>query len=136
MASYNHITLLGNVGTIDVRTFDNGGKVAKVANVSLATSKRWKDRDGNPHEDTQWHRLTIGGSSADIAVRYVHKGDPLFVEGELTYRTYTNRDGLEVTSAEIRVASFQLLSRKGDAAPAPAPRAAQSLEPQEQDLPF
>lgn len=133
MASYNHITLLGNVGTIDVRTFDNGGKVA---NVSLATSKRWKDRDGNPHEETQWHRLTIGGSSADIAERYVHKGDPLFVEGELTYRTYTNRDGMDVTSAEVRVTSFQLLSRKGDAAPAPAPRAAQSLEPQMNDLPF
>ena len=78
MASYNNIILLGNVGSIQVKTFSNGGKVVEV---SLATSKRWKDRNGEQHEETQWHRLVIGGQLADVAERYVTKGDPLFVTG-------------------------------------------------------
>lgn len=151
MASYNNITLLGNIGNVQVKTFQNGGKVVEA---TLATSKRWKDRNGEPREETQWHNLIIGGNLADTAENYVQKGDPLFVTGEMTYRKYQDRDGNNRSIPEVRVLSLQLLPKgmkEGNAtfgntrAPqAPAPAADRALmnaglvNPQEseEDLPF
>lgn len=142
MASYNQITLLGNIGNVRVKTFSNGGKVVEA---SLATSKRWKGNDGTQHEETQWHNLIIGGNLADTAERYVAAGDPLFVTGEMTYRKYTGKDGVDKTAAEVRVLSLQLLPKgmKEGAAttsvrheePAPSP-AFQALTSDDDDLPF
>lgn len=150
MASYNNITLLGNIGNVQVKTFQNGGKVVEV---SLATTKRWKDRNGEPREETQWHNLNIGGNLADAAEKYVQKGDPLFVTGEMTYRKYQDRDGNNRSIPEVRVLSFQLLQKgmkegaatygNSRAPQAPAPAADRALNaglinPQEseEDLPF
>ena len=108
MASYNNITLLGNIGNVQVKTFQNGGKIVEA---TLATSKRWKDRNGEPREETQWHNLIIGGNLADAAEKYVQKGDPLFVTGEMTYRKYQDRDGNNRSIPEVRVLSFQLLPK-------------------------
>ena len=108
MASYNNITLLGNIGNVQVKTFQNGGKIVEA---TLATSKRWKDRNGEPREETQWHNLIIGGNLADAAEKYVQKGDPLFVTGEMTYRKYQDRDGNNRSTPEVRVLSFQLLPK-------------------------
>ena len=146
MASYNNITLLGNIGNVQVKTFQNGGKVVEA---TLATSKRWKDRNGEPREETQWHNLIIGGNLADAAEKYVQKGDPLFVTGEMTYRKYQDRDGNNRFIPEVRVLSFQLLPKgmkEGTAtygsahapqAPAPAAYSA-NTDPQtsDDDLPF
>ena len=148
MASYNSITLLGNIGSVQVKTFSNGGKVVEA---SLATSKRWKDREGSQHEETQWHRLVIGGQLADVAERYVQKGDPLFCTGEMTYRTYTDREGVDRSTAEVRVQALQLLPKSTTAqavdnaathvaAPAPEPEnphlAELTSDEGSDDLPF
>ena len=150
MASYNNITLLGFIGNVQVKTFQNGGKIVEA---TLATSKRWKDRNGEPREETQWHNLNIGGNLADAAEKYVQKGDPLFVTGEMTYRKYQDRDGNNRSIPEVRVNTFQLLPKgikDGDdtsgsarAPQAPAPAADRALNaglinPQEseEDLPF
>lgn len=113
MASFNQITLLGNVGNVSVKTFSNGGKVV---DVSLATTKVWKDRDGGAHKETQWHKLVFGGSLAGVADEYVKKGDPLFVTGEMGYRTYEGKAGETQTVAEVRVTGMQLFwgSRKNE----------------------
>lgn len=108
MASYNNITLLGNIGNVQVKTFQNGGKIVEA---TLATSKRWKDRNGDPREETQWHNLNIGGNLADAAEKYIQKGDPLFVTGEMTYRKYQDRDGNNRSIPEVRVNFFQLLQK-------------------------
>ena len=108
MASYNNITLLGNIGNVQVKTFQNGGKLVEA---TLATSKRWKDRNGELREETQWHNLNIGGNLADTAEKYVQKGDPLFVTGEMTYRKYQDRDGNNRSIPEVRVHNFQLLPK-------------------------
>ena len=108
MASYNNITLLGFIGNVQVKTFKNGGKIVEA---TLATSKRWKDRNGEPREETQWHNLIIGGNLADTAEKYVQKGDPLFVTGEMTYRNYQDRDGNNRSIPEVRVLSLQLLPK-------------------------
>ena len=150
MASYNNITLLGFIGNVQVKTFQNGGKIVEA---TLATSKRWKDRNGELREKTQWHNLNIGGNLADAAEKYVQKGDPLFVTGEMTYRKYQDRDGNNRSIPEVRVHTFQLLPKgikDGDdasgsarAPQAPAPAADRALNaglvnPQEseEDLPF
>lgn len=124
MASFNQITLLGNVGNLEVKTFTNGGKIVEA---SLATGKRWKDRNGDQHEETQWHRLVIPGPLADTAEKYIHKGDTLFVQGEMTYRQWETREGEKRTSPEVRVLTLQLMPKQDRgqapqaAAPAPAP---------------
>lgn len=150
MASYNNITLLGNIGNVQVKTFQNGGKIVEA---TLATSKRWKDRNGEPREETQWHNLIIGGNLADAAEKYVQKGDPLFVTGEMTYRKYQDRDGNNRSTPEVRVLSFQLLPKgmKEGAATFENSRAPQATAPagdralnagfvnpqeSEEDLPF
>jgi single-strand DNA-binding protein len=132
MASFNQITLIGNVGNLEVKTFTNGGKIVEA---SLATTKRWKDRNGDPHEGTQWHRLIIGGALADTAERYVSKGDPLMVQGEMTYRQWETREGEKRTSPEVRVQTLQLLTRKEQAA-APTARPTYAGTDHSDDLPF
>lgn len=141
MASFNQITLLGNVGNLEVKTFSNGGKIVEA---SLATGKRWKDRNGNQHEETQWHRLVISGALADTAERYIQKGDPLFVQGEMTYRQWESREGEKRTSPEVRVLSLQLMpkqdkgqvSQAASPAPAPAPMPGFGGDDTDEDLPF
>ena len=139
MASFNQITLLGNVGNLEVKTFSNGGKIVEA---SLATGKRWKDRNGNQHEETQWHRRVISGALADTAERYVQKGDSLFVQGEMTYRQWESREGEKRTSPEVRVLSLQLMPKqdKGQAsqaaAPAPGPMPDFGGDDDGEDLPF
>ena len=141
MASFNQITLLGNVGNLEVKTFSNGGKIVEA---SLATGKRWKDRNGNQHEETQWHRLVISGALADTVERYVYKGDSLFVQGEMTYRQWETREGEKRTSPEVRVLSLQLMPKqdKGQgqvsqaAAPAPGPIPDFGGDNNDEDLPF
>ena len=141
MASFNQITLLGNVGNLEVKTFSNGGKIVEA---SLATGKRWKDRNGNQHEETQWHRLVISGALADTAERYVHKGDSLLVQGEMTYRQWESREGEKRTSPEVRVLTLQLMpkqdkgqaSQAAAAAPAPAPMPDFAADDNGEDLPF
>lgn len=146
MASYNNITLLGNIGNVQVKTFQNGGKIVEA---TLATSKRWKDRNGEPREETQWHNLIIGGNLADTAEKYVQKGDPLFVTGEMTYRKYQDRDGNNRSIPEVRVLSLQLLpkgmkegaatygSARAPQAPTPAAYSANTVpQTSDDDLPF
>ena len=141
MASFNQITLLGNVGNLEVKTFSNGGKIVEA---SLATGKRWKDRNRDQHEETQWHRLVISGPLADTAEKYIHKGDTLFVQGEMTYRQWETRDGEKRTSPEVRVQTLQLMPKqdKGQApqaaapAPAPGPMPGFAGDEGSEDLPF
>lgn len=124
MASANLIILVGNIGRVEVKTFQDGGKIVEA---SLATTERYQDRNGQQHEDTQWHRLVIGGKLADVAERFVGKGDPLYIEGRMKYRKYTSRDGVEKDVAEVQVKTMQLLRPRqdGQQAQAPAPAAPQ-----------
>ena len=140
MASANLIILVGNIGRVEVKTFQDGGKIVEA---SLATSERYQDRSGQQHEDTQWHRLIIGGKLADVAERFVAKGDPLYIEGRMKYRKYTSRDGVEKEVAEVQVKAMQLLRprQEGQQAQAPAAAPAPGVNPyladlQVDDLPF
>ncbi|MEY2660840.1 MAG: Single-stranded DNA-binding protein [Pseudomonadota bacterium] len=129
MASVNKVILIGNCGRDpEVRYLPSG---QAVANVSIATSSRRKDKtSGEMVEDTQWHRVTFYDRLAEIAGEYVKKGRPLYVEGRLKYGKYTDQAGVERNTVDIIATEMQLLggregaSMGGDApAGGSAPRA-------------
>lgn len=137
MAYLNKIMLIGNVGKApEVRTFDGGNKIA---NFTLATTKRYTDRNGASQEATTWHNVQVSGKIADVAERYVQKGDPLYVEGELNSRSYTDQTGQTRVIYEVRASQLQLLRQRSAAQePASAPQgpAYAAQEPVDSDFPF
>ena len=117
MASVNKVILVGNCGRDpEVRYLPSG---QAVANVTLATSSRRKDKNtGEMVEDTQWHRVTFYDRLAEIAGEYVKKGRPIYVEGRLKYGKFTNKDGVEQNTCDIIATEMQLLgSREGMGGP-------------------
>ena len=109
MASVNKVILVGNCGRDpEIRYLPSG---QAVANVSIATSSRRKDRNtGETVEDTQWHRVTFYDRLAEIAGEYVKKGRPNYVEGRLKYGTYTDKTtGVEKNTVDIIATELQLL---------------------------
>lgn len=118
MASVNKVILIGNCGRDpEVRYLPSG---QAVANVSIATTSRRKDRNtGEMVEDTQWHRVTFYERLAEIAGEYVKKGRPIYVEGRLKYGTYTDKtSGVEKNTVDIIATELQLLGgREGAGAP-------------------
>jgi len=129
MASVNKVILIGNCGRDpEIRYLPSG---QAVANVSVATSTRRKDKNtGESIEDTQWHRVTFYDRLAEIAGEYVKKGRPIYVEGRLKYGKYTDQSGIEKNTVDIVATELQLLGgREGMGGPsdaeeggAPAPR--------------
>lgn len=113
--SLNKAMLIGNTGNDpEIRTIANGGRVAQF---SVATSRRWNDRNGEPQEKTEWHRVVAWDKPfnlVDIVERYVKKGDRIYVEGEIEYRQYQDKDGVTKYSTEIRARDIVLLGGKSD----------------------
>ncbi len=109
MASVNKVILIGNCGRDpEIRYLPSG---QAVANISIATSTRRKNRDtGESVEDTQWHRVTFYDRLAEIAGEYVKKGRPIYVEGRLKYGTYVDKTtGVEKNTVDIIATELQLL---------------------------
>jgi len=109
--SLNKVTLIGNVGSDpEIRTTQGGGKVAQF---SLATSRIWNDQSGAKQEKTEWHRCVIwnnrASTLADVAEKYVRKGEKLYVEGEIEYRQWQDKDGQTRYTTEIKVRELILL---------------------------
>ncbi len=110
--SLNKAMLIGNVGQDpEIRTIPSG---ARVAQFSLATSRRWNDRSGQPQEKTEWHRVVVWEKMVEIIEKYVHKGDRLYVEGEIEYRQYQDKDGVTKYSTEIRAREVVLLGGRSE----------------------
>jgi single-strand DNA-binding protein len=115
--SVSKTILLGNLGSDpEIRTFDNGNKVA---NFSLATSENYTDKStGEKKTITEWHRVSVFGKLADIIEQYVHKGDKLYLEGKNKTTKYTNKDGVDVYTTNVVLSGFgdklEMLSSKPD----------------------
>lgn len=113
--SLNKAILIGNLGADpEVRSTANGGRVATL---SVATSRRWKNQSGENQEKTEWHRVVLwnnrGSNLADIAERYCKKGDKVYVEGTIEYRTWQDREGQTRYTTEINARELILLSGRG-----------------------
>jgi single-strand DNA-binding protein len=137
MASVNKVILIGNLGRDpEVRYAPSG---SAICNVTIATSRQWKDKtSGERQEETEWHRVVFYDRLAEIAGEYLKKGRPVYVEGRLKTRKWTDKDGVEKYTTEIVAAEMQLLGgREGggggggsgggtdaDTGTTPAPRSA------------
>jgi single-strand DNA-binding protein len=122
----NKVMLIGNLGSDpEIRTTGSG---ARVAQMSLATSRSWTDRGGEIQERTEWHRVVCWEKLAEIAERFLKKGERVYVEGEIEYRSYEAKDGSGTRyTTEIRARELMMLgTREGGAGraaerPRPAP---------------
>jgi single-strand DNA-binding protein len=113
--SLNKAILIGNLGADpDIRTTGGGTKVAEF---SVATSRRWNDRGGQQQEKTEWHKIIAWTALADIAEQYLKKGDKVYVEGEIQYRSYEDKEGNTRYVTEINARELIMLGgRDGGAA--------------------
>ncbi len=108
--SLNKVMLIGNVGNDpDVRTTSSG---TPIANMSLATTRKWKDGSGEQKEKTEWHRLTVWGKLVDVVERYVKKGDRLYVEGRIEY-SESESDGQKKYWTDVNVFEMVMLGSPG-----------------------
>lgn len=121
MASVNKVILIGNLGRDpEVRYMPSGDAVA---NLNIATTDKWKDKSGEMQEQTEWHRVAFFGRQAEICGEYLRKGSAVYVEGRLQTRKYTDKEGVERYTTEIRGDRMQMLGGRagggggGDAMP-------------------
>jgi single-strand DNA-binding protein len=112
----NKAILIGNVGgDPEIRTVGTGGRVATF---SLATGRQWTDQSGNKQEKTEWHRCVVwnsarGSGLADVVEKYVKKGEKIYVEGEIEYRQWQDKEGQTRYTTEIKVKELMLLGGGG-----------------------
>lgn len=122
MASVNKVVLLGRLGRDpETRYASDGG--TPICHLAVATSRRYKDRDGNRGEETEWHNVVLFGKTAEIAQQYLQKGSEVYIEGRLrTHKYVGKKDGIERYVTEIVCESLQLEARpaSSDASTRPA----------------
>ncbi len=112
MASLNKVIIIGNVGNDpDVRYLDGGSVVAKF---SVATNERYTTRSGEQVESTEWFRVEVWNDQAKTIEKYVRKGQQIYVEGRLKTETYTDKEGKERFSLNVRATTFQFLGGPND----------------------
>jgi single-strand DNA-binding protein len=116
MASVNKVILVGNLGKDpEVRYLPSGDAVA---NITLATSSKYKNKTGEMVEETEWHRVTFFGKLAEIVGQYLKKGRSVYVEGRIKTRKYTDKDGVEKYATDIIANEMQMLGgREGAGEP-------------------
>ena len=108
----NKVILIGNLGNDPDVRYTAGG--AAVANVSIATTEGWKDREsGEMQEKTEWHRVVFFGKLAEIVSEYLKKGSQVYVEGRLQTRKWQDKEGNERYTTEIVANEMQMLGGRG-----------------------
>jgi single-strand DNA-binding protein len=110
--SVNKVILVGNLGKDPEVRYTASGTA--VANFTLATSERFKDRDGNPQERTEWHNIVAWRQLAEICGKYLVKGKQVYIEGKIQTRAWEDRDGNKRYTTEIVADQMQMLGRAGD----------------------
>ena len=114
MAGVNKVILLGHLGRDpEMRYMPDG---TAVANMTIATSESYKDRDGNRQERTEWHRVALYARTAEVAGEYLRKGSQAYIEGRIRTRKWTDKDGQERYSTEIVGDRLQLIGGRRDGA--------------------
>ena len=113
--SLNKVMLIGNVGRDpEVRYLDGQSGNAKVAIFTLATTERYRDRNGETRENTEWHNIVAWRSTADVVERFVRKGTQLYIEGRIRTRSWDDQTGNKRYTTEILADNLQLLGKKTD----------------------
>lgn len=117
MASVNKVILVGNLGADPEMRYLPSGEA--VANIRLATTDTWKDKDGNKQEATEWHRVSFFGRQAEVCGQYLKKGSQIYVEGSIRTRKWQDKEGQDRYSTEVRGDRMQMLGGRQGMSDAP-----------------
>ncbi len=122
MASLNKATIIGNLGRDpEIRAMQSGESAATLA---IATTEKWVDKTtGEKREATEWHRVTFFGKLAEICGQYLKKGSSVYVEGKITTKKYTDKDGIERYQTSIQGQEMKMLGGAPQGQQQPAPQA-------------
>jgi len=140
MAGINKAILIGNLGKDPELRYTTSGQA--VASFSLATSEKWKDKDGNMQDKTEWHNIVVWGRQAEVAKEYLSKGRPVYIEGRIQNRSYDDKDGNKRYISEIVCQKMNFLGGRdqgggqGSAPPAGDAAPEADLTGEDDDLPF
>ncbi len=131
----NQMQVIGHLGRDPEIRYLNSG--AAVCSFTVATTEKWKDKEGNPCEETEWHRVSCFDKLAEICGQYLTKGSLVFVEGKLKTRKYTDKDGVEKSTTEIQCKEMKMLGGRpqGDDSQRQAPQQRQAAPQQRQPAP-
>jgi len=108
MASLNKVQLIGNLGKDPEIRYTQSNQA--VANFTLATNERWMDKDNNPQERTEWHRIVVWGKQAETCEKYLSKGRQVYLEGRIQTRDWEDKDGNKRYTTEIVASRVLFLS--------------------------
>ena len=112
MASLNKVMLIGNLGKDPEVRYTTSGQA--VASFSVATSEKFKNRNGEMEERTEWHNVVLWGRQAEVAGEYLAKGRTVFIEGRLQTRKWQDKDGRDRYTTEVVGDRMQMLGGKGE----------------------
>jgi len=112
MASVNKVIIVGNVGRDPELRYTQSGQ--PVASFSIATNERFKDKDGNWKDRTEWHRIVAWARLAEICGEYLRKGSQVYVEGRIQTRDWEDKEGNKRQTTEIIALGMQMLGRRGE----------------------
>ena len=112
--SLNKAMLIGNVGRDPEVRYLEGNNGAKVATFTLATTERYRDRNGETRENTEWHNIVAWRNTADVVEKFVRKGTQLYIEGRIRTRSWDDQSGNKRYTTEIIADTLQLLGKKSD----------------------
>jgi single-strand DNA-binding protein len=112
MASLNKVQIIGNLGNDPETKFTQSGTA--VTNISIATTRKFKDRDDQVQEETEWHRVTFWGKLAEIAGEYLRKGASVYVEGRLKTEKWTDQNGVDRYTTKIIADEMVMLGGRRD----------------------
>ena len=112
MSNLNTVQLIGRLGQDPEMRSTAAGDA--VANLSIATSEKWKDKQGNPQESTEWHRCVAFKRTAEVCGEYLTKGQLVYVEGRIATRKWQDQSGQDRYTTEIKVDRMQMLGGRAD----------------------
>jgi single-strand DNA-binding protein len=111
--SVNKVILIGNLGRDPEMRYATGGNA--IASLNIATTRKWRNKDsGEMQEETEWHRVSAFGKTAEACNRFLTKGKSVYVEGRIKTRSYDDKDGVKKYSTEIIAESVQFLGGRGE----------------------
>lgn len=136
MASLAKVTVVGNLGRDAELKYTGGGTA--LLEFSIATNEKWNDKSGNQKEHTQWFRATLWGRQAEALQQYLVKGKLVYIDGTLRAREYTDREGKNRTSLDVRVDQVKLLGggRSGGGDSVPRELQGGDSDVSDDDIPF
>jgi single-strand DNA-binding protein len=131
MPSVNLVILMGHLGKDPEMRYTTSGKA--VATFSLATSEKWKGANDHWEENTVWHNIVCWGKQAEYANEYIHKGDPVYLEGKINNRSYEDKEGNKKYISEVVTRVLKSLKGKPQES---KPESQQEEESTQDDLPW